>query len=172
MFIAMDPPKHDEQRGAVLPAVDPLRLKDLDQLICTRTAEVLDELPMGEPFNWVEKVSIELTTRMLATLFDFPFEERSKLTYWSEIITTPPILMGLTIEDRLNHLAECLQTFTTLFKQRQFEGNESQDFISLLANNPATADMDGVELLGNLMLLIVGQRHHPKLHVRRRSLHA
>ena len=64
--------------------------------------------------------------------------------------------MGMTIEDRLHHLAECLQTFTALFKQRQFEGNESQDFISLLANNPATADMDGVELLGNLMLLIVG----------------
>ena len=156
MFIAMDPPKHDEQRAAVIPAVGPVRLKDLDQLIRDRTKEVLDDLPTGTPFNWVEKVSIELTTRMLATLFDFPFEERRKLTFWSEVITTPPILMGLTIEDRLNHLGECLQTFTALFKERQFEGNESQDFISLLANNPATADLDGVALLGNLMLLIVG----------------
>ncbi|MEP5566614.1 MAG: cytochrome P450, partial [Halioglobus sp.] len=156
MFIAMDPPKHDVQRETVQSAVDPVRLKDLDQLIRKRTVEVLDELPIGTPFNWVDKVSIELTTRMLATLFDFPFEERSKLTFWSDIITTPPILMGLTIDDRLNHLADCLQTFTGLFKERQFEGNDRQDFISLLANNPATADLDGVELLGNLMLLIVG----------------
>ena len=103
MFIAMDPPRHDEQRAAVQPAVSPVRLKDLDQLIRGRTVEVLDELPTGTPFNWVDKVSIELTTRMLATLFDFPFEKRRKLTYWSDIITTPPILMGLTIEDRLNH---------------------------------------------------------------------
>ena len=156
MFIAMDPPRHDEQRAAVIPAVGPVRLKDLDKLIRERTVEVLDGLPTGTPFNWVDKVSIELTTRMLATLFDFPFEERRKLTFWSDVITTPPYLMGITIDDRPNHLAECLQTFTGLFKERQFEGNESQDFISLLANNPATADLDGVELLGNLMLLIVG----------------
>ena len=156
MFIAMDPPTHDEQRAAVSPAVGPVRLKDLDQLIRSRTVEVLDELPIGTPFNWVDKVSIELTTRMLATLFDYPFEERSKLTFWSDVITTPPILMGISDEDRLNHLAECLLTFTALFKERQGESNNSQDFISLLANNPATADMEGVELLGNLMLLIVG----------------
>ena len=156
MFIAMDPPTHDVQRAAVVPAVSPLRLKDLDQLIRDRTVEVLDQLPVGKPFNWVDDVSIELTTRMLATLFDFPFEQRSKLTFWSDIITTPPFLIGMTPEDRLSHLAECLTTFTALFKERQFEGNQSQDLISLLANDPATADLDGVALLGNLMLLIVG----------------
>ena len=156
MFIAMDRPKHDVQRAAVSPAVAPLRLKDLDQLIRERTCEVLDSIPLGEPFNWVEQVSIELTTRMLATLFDFPFEKRSKLTFWSDIITTPPFLIGMTDEERMEHLLDCLQTFTALFNERQFEGNESQDFISLLANNPETRDLEGVELLGNLMLLIVG----------------
>ena len=156
MFIAMDPPTHDVQRSAVTPAVSPLRLKELDGLIRERTAEVLDSIPVGEPFNWVEEVSIELTTRMLATLFDFPFEDRRKLTFWSDIITTPPFMLGMTEEDRMMHLIDCLETFTRLFKERQFEGNESQDFISLLATNPHTKDMEGVELLGNIMLLIVG----------------
>lgn len=156
MFIAMDPPQHDTQRATVSPAVSPLRLSNLDELIRERTIEVLDGLPLGEAFNWVDKVSIELTTRMLTTLFDFPFEDRRKLPFWSDVMTTPPEQIGLTDESRMDHLIECLQTFTAMFKQRQFEGNESQDFISLLANNPETRDMEGVELLGNLILLIVG----------------
>jgi len=125
-------------------------------LIRERTEEVLDGLPIGEPFNWVDKVSIELTTRMLATLFDFPFEDRRKLTFWSDVSTTPPVQMGMTADERVAHLIECLQTFMKLFKERQHEGNESQDFISLLANNPDTRDMDEMTLLGNLLLLIVG----------------
>ena len=156
MFIAMDPPGHDVQRAAVSPAVSPLRLRDLDEMIRDRTVEILEQLPVGEPFNWVEQVSIELTTRMLATLFDYPFEQRRQLTFWSDVIMTPPHLMGLTIDERMEHLMECLQTFTEMFKQRQYEGNDSQDLMSLLANNKDTRHMEGVELLGNIMLLIVG----------------
>ena len=74
-----------------------------------RTAEVLDNIPVGEPFNWVEQVSIELTTRMLATLFDYPFEQRHKLTFWSDMITTNPLLIGITEEKRMEHLIDCLQ---------------------------------------------------------------
>ncbi len=155
MFIAMDEPKHGIQRKTVSPAVTPFRLSELEGLIRERTSSVLDGLPIGKPFNWVDEVSIELTTRMLATLFDFPFEDRRKLTFWSDIATSPPGLIW-SEEERMEHLLECLNTFTTLFKDRQFEGNESQDFISLLANSPDTRDMDGVELLGNLILLIVG----------------
>ena len=40
-------------------------------MIRERTAELLDSLPEGESFDWVDTVSIELTTLMLATLFDF-----------------------------------------------------------------------------------------------------
>ena len=155
-FIAMDPPIHDDQRKVVTPAVSPVRLSNLEDLIRERTQEVLDGLPVGESFDWVERVSIELTTRMLATLFDFPFEERRKLTFWSDTATTPPQQMGLTPDERVAHLFECLETFTRLFKERQFEGNESQDFISLMANHPDTRDLEGLPLLGNLLLLIVG----------------
>ncbi len=155
-FIAMDPPTHDDQRKVVTPAVSPVQLSNLEELIRERTQEVLDSLPVGEEFNWVEKVSIELTTRMLATLFDFPFEDRGKLTFWSDMTTTPPEQMGLTPDDRVAHLFECLETFTRLFKERQFEGNNSQDFISLMANHADTKDLEGLPLLGNLLLLIVG----------------
>ena len=155
-FITMDPPIHDQQRKVVTPAVAPFRIANLETLIRERTVEVLDSLPVGEGFDWVDKVSIELTTRMLATLFDYPFENRRQLTFWSDAATTPPEQMGLTEEERANHLFECLATFTQMFKERQRPDNDSEDFISLMANHEHTKDLDGLALLGNLLLLIVG----------------
>ena len=156
MFIAMDPPKHDEQRKAVQGAVAPPRLAEMEALIRSRVVEVLDALPTGEPFNWVDRVSIELTTRMLATLFDFPFEDRSKLTYWSDVATSGPNVGGnRSEEERTEILMECLEYFNDLWRQRADKPG-GNDFISLLSHDPATRNMEPIEYLGNLMLLIVG----------------
>ena len=156
MFIAMDQPKHDVQRKAVTPAVSPPAVAELEPLIRERVGKVLDSLPVGEPFNWVEKVSIEITTQMLATLFDFPFEERRKLTYWSDVATSGPNnAMDMTQEERQGILFECLQYFLSLYNERK-ELPPRNDFISLMAHNPAMKDMPPLELLGNLILLIVG----------------
>src|SRR6267378_171889 len=86
-FITMDQPKHAAQRKTVSPMFTPTHLDELAVLIRQRSAKVLDELPRNETFNFVERVSIELTTQMLATLFDFPFEERRRLTFWSDVST-------------------------------------------------------------------------------------
>jgi len=156
MFIAMDPPKHDEQRKVVMPAVAPQRLAEMEGLIRERVVEVLDGLPVGEEFNWVDRVSIELTTRMLATLFDFPFEQRSKLTYWSDVATSGPQVGGeRSEEEREAILRECLEFFSTLWQERAAAPPKS-DFISMLAHSPTTRDMQPLEFLGNLILLIVG----------------
>ena len=93
-FIGMDPPKHDGQRKAVEGSVSPSSLVKLEPLIRHRVQNILDGLPVGETFDWVDRVSIELTTQMLATLFDFPFEKRRKLTYWSDMTTASPEVAG------------------------------------------------------------------------------
>lgn len=161
MFIAMDPPTHDEQRKVVQPVVAPTNLAKLEPLIRGRVTSILDSLPIGETFDWVDKVSIELTTQMLATLFDFPFEDRRLLTYWSDVATSNPTLgigiPGLTEDGQDEALDECLAYFKRLWKER--EGNpagESLDLISMLAQGEATQNMDDDEFLGNLILLIVG----------------
>ena len=156
MFIAMDPPKHDLQRATVASAVAPPNLALLEGTIRERAATILDSLPRGEAFNWVDLVSIELTTQMLATLFDFPFEDRRKLTRWSDIATTPP---GVGIvesgEQKRAELIECLQYFTQLWNARASAPPKS-DLISMLAHGKDTKDMGPFEFLGNLLLLIVG----------------
>ncbi|MEM1434888.1 MAG: cytochrome P450 [Pseudomonadota bacterium] len=156
-FIAMDQPKHDAQRKGVTGAVAPRNLARLEPLIRERVAKILDGLPVGERFDWVDTVSIELTTQMLATLFDFPFAERRNLTRWSDAATSSPALVGaanMTEQERMDQLMECLETFNGLWAERA--GGDGDDFISMMARSEAFRDMAPMEYLGNLVLLIVG----------------
>ncbi|MDE0063612.1 MAG: cytochrome P450, partial [Gammaproteobacteria bacterium] len=156
MFIAMDPPRHDVQRAAVQPAVEPRNLRALEGTIRERAGRILDSLPGNETFNWVDRVSIELTTQMLATLFDFPFEERYRLTRWSDVATGSPRTGVVdTHEQRVDELHECLACFTRLWNER-VNRPPANDLISMLAHGEDTRNMKPMEFLGNLLLLIVG----------------
>jgi cytochrome P450 len=156
MFIAMDPPKHDVQRKAVTPIVSPTNLKRLEPLIRERAAKILDALPVGVEFDWVDKVSIELTAMTLATLFDFPQEERRKLTRWSDVATAVP--GGGVIDSReqwVTEMTECFTTFQKLWYERS-QGAPGGDLISMLAHGAETKNMPPHEFQGNVVLLIVG----------------
>lgn len=155
-FITTDQPHHGPQRKAVSGIVKPDSLMNFEELIRSRAQATLDSVPIGEPFDWVDKVSIELTTQMLATLFDFPFEERRKLTRWSDVSTaeegSPLLPEGQ--EGRIRELFECLEYFKALREERK--GGSGFDLLTMLANDPETRDMEDFNLLGNLILLIVG----------------
>ncbi len=156
MFIAMDPPKHDAQRKVVSPVVSPANLEYLGPIIRERAGTILDSLPRGEAFDWVDKVSIELTTMTLATLFDFPWEDRRKLTYWSDIATAGKQSPLFVSEDhRRDTLYECVNYFMRLWNER-VNAPPKGDLISMLAHGESTRNMDRMEYLGNLILLIVG----------------
>ncbi len=163
-FITMDGPRHQAHRKTVQPVASPRNLARLEPVIRERVAEILESLPIGETFDWVDRVSIELTTGMLATMFDFPWEERRKLTTWSDMATSSELQlaeMGKTPEDRQTVLLECLDYFTNLWKQREKKPRAGElDFVSALANSEATRDIapevSPLQYLGTLILLIVG----------------
>jgi len=157
MFIAMDPPKHDAQRKVVSPIVAPENLHRMEGLIRGRVGKILDELPRNEEFDWVDRVSIELTTQMLATLFDFPWDERRKLTRWSDVATADENSGVVESEEqRRAELFECADYFMRLWNERVNAPEVGGDLISMLAHGESTRNMDRMEYLGNLILLIVG----------------
>jgi cytochrome P450 len=156
MFIAMDPPKHDVQRKTVSPVVSPANLQTLAPIIRERAGTILDSLPIGEEFDWVDKVSIELTTMTLATLFDFPFEERRKLTRWSDVVTAVPGHGVVdTMQQKMTEIEECFAYFTRLWNER-VNAPPAGDLISMLAHGETTRNMPAREYRGNVILLIVG----------------
>ncbi|MBS0254509.1 MAG: cytochrome P450 [Proteobacteria bacterium] len=155
MFIAMDPPRHTAQRRAVAPAFGPAEVQAMMGDVRARTAAVLDSLPLGETFDWVQKVSIELTTGMLARLFDFPWEERHRLTEWSDV--AGDVEMVTREDGPVKHNAkmdEMGYAFAALWQQRL--ANPGKDLISVMLQSEAMNHMDPLEFLGNLMLLVVG----------------
>ena len=155
-FIAMDPPTHTEQRKTVRSVAAPSNIRNIEPMIRERTGALLDSLPEGETFDWVDTVSVELTTLMLATLFDFPMEDRRKLTRWSDIVFAVPEPGGVveTQQQKIDELMECVAYFSRLWDERR--GGDGFDLVTMLANGEDTKHMTPMEQLGNLLLLIVG----------------
>jgi cytochrome P450 len=155
-FIAMDEPLHAAQRKTIAPMFRPSHLDQLADLIRERAIIVLDALPRNETFDFVDRVSVELTTQMLATLFDFPWEERRKLTRWSDIFTAlPKSMMVASEKQRQAEMKECGTYFTRLWNER-INAEPRSDLLSMMAHNDAMRYMDPANLLGNIFLLIVG----------------
>jgi cytochrome P450 len=155
-FISMDPPRHDEQRKTVSPVVAPANLQRMEPVIRERAGVILDRLPIGEVFDWVDLVSKELTAMTLATLFDFPFAERRRLTYWSDMMTNAPGHGPVTSWDqKREELDVCFEAFDAMWRDRAAR-EPRFDLISMLAHGRATRDMDLQEYHGNVGLLIIG----------------
>ncbi|APE37084.1 cytochrome [Nocardia mangyaensis] len=164
MFIAMDPPVHDVQRKAVQGVVAPRNLREMESLIRERVQDVLDNLPIDRPFDWVDRVSMELTGRMLATLLDFPYDERRKLTYWSDTISgTAEGTGGTTSQDDFYEATgDMARNFMALWYDKAARRKRGEapgfDLITLMQTSEDTKDLINrpLEFLGNLALLIVG----------------
>jgi cytochrome P450 len=155
-FITMDEPEHTPARKAVTPAVAPANLLKMAPIVRERAGLILDSLPIGEEFDWVDLVSKELTAMTLATLFDFPFEQRRKLPYWSDMITNLPGHGPVeSWQQKGEAMFECFDAFQELWNQR-VNAEPSFDMISMLAHTPATRNMSKETYQGNVILLIVG----------------
>jgi len=143
---------------AVAPIVAPNNLHNLEPMIRQRAAEVLDSLPRIETFDWVEKVSIELTTMMLATLFVFPWKDKHLLTYWSDISITDINAPGALVtsdEERLGVQRKMRRYFATLWEERS-KGEPGFDLVSMMVHDEATKNLSTGDLISTFVRLIVG----------------
>lgn len=156
MFQSTDPPIHTAQRKAIAPVVARASVREMEQQIRAICARILDQLPLGETFDWVEHLSIEMTTQVLAMLFDFPWEQRRLLTRWSDVAVSEP---GFGIvdswESRRQELEDCFTTFAGLWQER-LQGEPRSDLLSLMVHAEGTKNLSPGEFLGNLINLIVG----------------
>ncbi len=156
-FISMDPPEHHQQRKAVAPGLAPRRLAVLETLIRERVIEIVDNLTLNEEFDLVPSVSVEITGRMIATLLGVPQEDRHQLIKWSNAISNaddPDYAMSAG--DFYRTLAEMNEYFGAIWADRKAASDPGDDLISMLAYNPSTRDMHAKQLVGNMVLLMVG----------------
>jgi cytochrome P450 len=95
---------------------------------------------------------------MLATLFDFPWEDRMKLSWWSDVaianVRSPEAVVH-SEEERSAELINMGGYFRQLWNAR-INAPPSFDLISMMAHSEATRNMDAGEFIGNIGLMIVG----------------
>jgi len=156
MFIAMDRPEHTGQRRTVAPKFTPSNMADMETEIRARTGEVLDSLPRGEKFDWVDTVSIELTTGMLALLFGFPWEDRRLLTFWSDWSGDTELALAPALDDTRDAIQQEMATYFGMLWQERSQTEPTNDLISMMLHSDAMSQMGPREFIGNLVLLIVG----------------
>ena len=155
-FATADPPQHTRERRAVSGVLAPGAVRNLEPELRGWIVEILDALPLDEPFDWMHRVAIEITQRMAARLFDFPQPERARLGHWAEALVTLPQPGALieTAADRQRVIAEYRDRMLELWHERA-QGATQADVISALACDPATASMHQVpeRMLGALSLI-------------------
>ena len=155
-FIGLDAPHHGPKRKAVSPTLAPANIAKMSPIVRERAGQILDSLPIGEPFDWVDKVSMELTAMTLATLFDFPFEERRRLTWWSDMFMNQPGHGPVeSWEQKIGAIFECRSVFQEL-REKRADTPPGIDLVSMMAHDPATRDMSFEEYQGNVAVLIIG----------------
>ncbi len=155
-FIAMDPPEHTKRRRTVAPAFTPAEMVRLSGLVRERTVALLESLPIGEEFDWATKVSVQLTTGMLATIFDFPWERRDVLPFWSDWMSD--LQLGATPDlERIRRevMIEMATCFHKLWDQR-LNAPPAPDLLSRMIHSEEMPEMDAMEFMANMSLLIVG----------------
>jgi len=155
-FIAMDPPGHDVQRKTVSPAVAPANLQAMSPIIREEAGKILDSLPIGVEFDWVDAVSKELTAMTLATLFDYPQEKRRELTFWSDMFTNAPGFgPAKSWEHKREQADACFDAFDQLWLDR-VNAPPKFDLISMMAHAEATRNLSATDYHSNVVLLIIG----------------
>ncbi len=155
-FVTSDPPVHTRERRAVAPAVSRDRVARLEAQARAQIAALFEQLPRGEAFNWVERVANELTTQMIANVFDFPWEQRHRLAYWAEVVLTSPQAGALvtTWEERDAIIGDYRSAMLEMWHSRARESTR-EDILATLARNPDTASLtdDPARLIGLITLM-------------------
>ena len=155
-FIGMDPPGHDVQRKTVSPAVAPHNLQVMAPIIRAEAGKILDSLPIGEEFDWVDLVSKELTAMTLATLFDYPQAKRRELTFWSDMFTNAPGFgPAKSWEHKREQADACFAAFDELWAER-VDAEPRFDLVSMMAHAEATRNLNVHDYHSNVVLLIIG----------------
>jgi cytochrome P450 len=154
-ILSSDGQDHLRQRRTIAPLMTMEGINALEVTIKKAAIEILDAVPLDKPFDWVERVSIALTGRMLATMMGAPHSDFQKLIHWSHIASiVPGANTDLKSFEEKDHLLEDCYRYFLARREISAASPLSLNFVSLLAH--MKPEMEINEYLSTIIILIVG----------------
>jgi cytochrome P450 len=136
-IIYIDPPDHAKYRKLVQPAFTPGRLRALEAWIRREVRTLLDAIPPGQPFDFVDALAAPLPLHVIAEMLGVADADREQFKRWSDAVidaaTTPSI-------ENMNEAAALLAYFGTVLAERRERPGD--DVLSALVQ----AEIDGERL--------------------------
>lgn len=156
-ILSSDGQEHLDKRRLIAPLMSLDGVQALEWTIQNAVIDILDAIPLGEPFDCVEQVSKKLTGRMLATMMGLPQSDYERLVHWTDIaaIIPGPREVIKTFEEKDRLLQDCYSYFIALREEAQ-RLPKAKNFISLLVHSPEQKDMTNEEFLLFMIVLLVG----------------
>ena len=154
-MLELEPPDHTRLRGLVLRAFTSRRIKALAPEITTITAELLEALPKGAPFDLIPTFCTLLPVRIIARLLGVPEDMAPQLLRWSgDMVAMYQASRTRATEDAASVAAAEFSAFLTGYITLR-RGAPRDDLISeLIAAEQDGAKLSTPELISTCVLLL------------------
>jgi cytochrome P450 len=156
-MLVMDPPYHTRLRALVNRAFSTAALARLEPRVRQRVEQIVNELPMGQPVNFVQAFSERVPGSVMGDLLGIPSEHHSSITRWVEVLarftgTAPNDVERQTLIK--NAAAEFRQHLEAVLEERRRQPGEDMvsDLLRARVDGEALSEK---ELMAFLVLLLV-----------------
>jgi cholest-4-en-3-one 26-monooxygenase len=152
LMLNQDPPRHTKLRKLVNRGFTPRQISALEPRIRARVRAVLDAATVGQTFDLVRDVAIEVPLQVIAELVGVPEDERHQVFAWTErMMSLDDPELGGSIDDAHAAIREMFEYADRLAAERT--GRDGSDLFFMLLMNAGSETTRNLITGGMLALL-------------------
>jgi len=163
-MLELEPPRHTRLRSLVLRAFTSRRIAALEPEIATLVHLLIDDIPIGTPFDLLPRFAQPLPVRIIARLLGVPEEMAGDLLCWSNAMVGM-YMAGRTraVEDRAMAATEAFVDFLRGYVEKR-RARPADDLITHLIAAEADGDRLSTEELITTCILLLNAGHEATVH--------
>jgi cytochrome P450 len=154
----VDPPEQSLHRDVVKVLGLPKAVASFEAQMRTTARDVIARLPREQEFDWVDRVSIEITSTMLAAMMGYPLAEGRQLVHWSDVATcfTDDADAPVSSESERSAALEKFAEVMTSSLQEHAQEPAAANLLSLIAHSDLMGSLQPKDRIDTLYTFLIG----------------